>query len=179
MIGDFDDPLAPAIDGHDGAVNERCARDKGVPGKIRPVRLAINFDFDEEVIEALEHGVALTIDVIILIKQKRKWLWDKTINKDILTYKLEYHPLSKHYLVTDMTAGNRTQLQSLTNSLQLMGNINNHILIKYDKLENNTSYMGFIKAKLNIEDLPAPLRPIAIISTKWRLESAWHKWLIK
>ncbi len=138
----------------------------------------INFSFDKKVLEALEHGVALNIDIIIRVKQKRVWIWDPIIRENILKLKLEYHPLSDHYLLTNLTTGNRYQHRSLEQALTELGTINDHILINSNMLKDDTIYKGFIKAKLNIENLPPPLRPVAYISKQWQLKSPWYQWVV-
>ena len=139
----------------------------------------IEYLFSEEVLEALEHGVALRIDIIIRIKKTRKWLWDKEIREEIVNYRLERHPLSNHYLVRNLNTGNRYQLQSLSNALAILGTISNHKLIDASELKENSTYTGHIMAKLNIESLPPPLRPVAYASEQWKLESKWQEWVLK
>lgn len=139
----------------------------------------IKYDFNDEVLEALEHGVSLRIDIIIRIKKKRKWLWDKKIREDVINYKLDRHPLSNHYLVSNLNSGNRYQLQSLDDALTVMGTIKNYKLIEARDLQKNASYMGDILAKLNIESLPPPLRPVAYASKHWQLKSPRKKWVIR
>ncbi|MFQ5660195.1 MAG: DUF4390 domain-containing protein [Gammaproteobacteria bacterium] len=139
----------------------------------------IGFGFDDEVLNALEHGVALTIDVIIRISQERDWLWDRTISEDIMKFKLEHHPLSNHYLVTNLDNGDRHQLQSQQQAIMMLGTITKHHLINQDMLNPGAHYVGLIKAKLDISTLPPPLRPVAYISKQWRLESPWYKWVIR
>jgi hypothetical protein len=38
-------------------------------------------------------------------------------------------------------------------------------------------YRGRLRLRLDIEALPAPLRPIAYISPSWRLSSGWYEWV--
>ena len=139
----------------------------------------IEYKFNDEVLEALEHGVSLRIDIIIRIKKKRKWLWDKKIREEVINYKLERHPLSNHYLVSNLKSGNRYQLQSLDEALTVMGSIKNYKLIEARDLNKNANYTGYIMAKLNIESLPPPLRPVAYASEHWQLKSPWQKWVIR
>jgi len=139
----------------------------------------IKYDFNDEILEALEHGVSLRIDIIIRIKKVRKWLWDRKISEDVINLKLERHPLSNHYLVSNLNSGNRHQLQTLDEALTVLGTIKNYKLIKAGDLKEGRKYTGDIMAKLNIESLPPPLRPVAYASEKWQLKSPLHKWVIK
>ena len=136
----------------------------------------IKYDFNDEILEALEHGVSLRIDIIIRIKMKRKWLWDRKISEKVINFKLERHPLSDHYLVTNLNSGNRYQLQTLSEALTVLGTIKNYKLIEAAELEKDEKYRGDIMAKLNIESLPPPLRPVAYASKQWQLKSPRRKW---
>lgn len=148
-------------------------------GGIYLLDASIKYDFNDEVLEALEHGVSLRIDIIIRIKKKRKWLWDKKIREDVINFKLERHPLSNHYVVSNLNSGNRYQLQTLNEALTVLGTIKNYKLIKVADLEEDANYYGDIMAKLNIESLPPPLRPVAYASEQWQLKSPRKKWAIK
>lgn len=148
-------------------------------GGIYLLDASIKYDFNDEILEALEHGVSLRIDIIIRVKKKRKWWWDKKISEKVINFKLERHPLSDHYLVSNLDSGNRYQLQTLSEALSVLGTIKNYKLIEASALKKNASYTGDIMAKLNIESLPPPLRPVAYASKQWQLKSSRKKWLIR
>lgn len=139
----------------------------------------LDFDFDKELLDALEHGVAINIDIIINIKRERNWLWDPKIKEDILRFRLEHHPLSKDYLVTNMLSENRQQVQSLSEALHILGTIDNYFLISQDVLKENQNYICSIRAELNTETLPPAIRPVAFVSKKWQLESPSYEWKLK
>lgn len=153
--------------------------DSTLVGGIYLLDARIKYDFNDEILEALENGVSLRIDIIIRIKKKRKWLWDKNIREQVINYKLERHPLSDHYLVSNLNSGNRYQLQSLNEALTVLGTIKNYKLIEAGDLKVRARYSGDIMAKLNIESLPPPLRPVAYASEQWQLKSPWKKWVIR
>ena len=139
----------------------------------------LEFNVDPGLTEALEHGVAIMIDVNIVIKRERNWLWDPTVKKETLGFRLEQHPLSNHYLVTNEDSGERQQFQNLTDALSYLGTINGHMLINKDILASDSKYTGKIKAEVNTETLPAVIRPAAAVSKKWQLNSTWFEWVIK
>lgn len=139
----------------------------------------IKFDFNEEVVVALEHGVELHIDVLMRIKRERRWLWDPVIEEDSLNYTLQHHALSEDYVVTDLNRDIRHQFPSYEAALKYIGNISNHLLVDRDLIRNDSGYSGYIRARLNIETLPAPLQPIAYVSEKWRMQSPWYEWVVR
>jgi len=137
------------------------------------------FSFDPEVVEALEHGVAITIDIIIVVKRVRNWLWDPKIKRETISYRLEQHPLSNLYLVTEISSDIKRQFHTLPEALAYLSNIEGRFLVKQSALAVDAKYIGTIKAKVNTGALPAVIRPEAVVSKKWQLDSPWREWVIK
>ncbi len=139
----------------------------------------IEFHFSKEALKALEHGIPLQIDIEMVAKQTRKWLWDKTIRETALNMRLEHHPLSNHYLITDLNTGIKRHFKYLQNALDFLGTIKRYPLFARSALDKNKSYTAQVRARLNTESLPAPLRLTAYLAADWRLSSPWFKWIIK
>jgi hypothetical protein len=139
----------------------------------------IQFHFSKEALKALEHGIALQIDIEIQAKQNRKWLWDKKIRNKIFSQRLEYQPLSEQYLVTDLNTGNKHHFRSFQYALEFLGSINDYPFMEPAALQQDKTYTALLRVSLNTESLPAPLRLSAYISSDWQLSSPWFKWTIK
>jgi uncharacterized protein DUF4390 len=139
----------------------------------------IQFHFSKEALKALEHGIALQIDIEIQAKQIRKWLWDKKIREEVLSQRLEHHPLSNQYLVTDLNTGIKRHFHSLDRALEFLGSINDHPFLEHANLKQEQIYTAQVRARLNTESLPAPLRLSAYIASDWKLSSPWYKWTIQ
>ena len=148
-------------------------------GDVYTIDARILYDFGTEARKALDHGIALQIDIEFRVIKRRQWLWDKTITSKVLSYRLEHHPLSGHYLVTNLIEGSRRQFQRLESALNYLGTIKNYSLVSRGFLLPNNVYIARIRALLNIQELPAPLRPLAYVSSKWRLASPWREWIIQ
>lgn len=148
-------------------------------GDIYAIDADIEFHLDEEVQNALDHGVELNIDIYIVIKRSRKWLWDPTVVESVLRHKLEYYPLSDLYILSNIVNGNRSQFRSLEEATSFLGTIRNYMILNQASLEADANYVGLIRAKLNIDNLPPPLQPTAHVSKRWRLESPWYEWVIR
>ena len=139
----------------------------------------IRFHFSKEALKALEHGIALQIDIEVQAKQTRKWLWDKNIRKKILRQRLEHQPLSDQYLVTDLNTGIKHNFDSFHHALEFMGSINDYPFLEIASLKQGKAYTALLRASLNTESLPAPLRLSAYVSSDWRLSSPWYQWTIQ
>ena len=144
------------------------------------VNAVTNFHFSDEAKKALTHGVPLQFDTSIKVKKHRLWLWDKTISAALLRYKLQYHPLSGYYIVTNLRGGGRQQFRNLDNATAYLGKLKNYPLITRNVFGFDAGkYYGLINVKLDIQSLPTPLRPLAYLSTQWRLSSPTYAWDIR
>jgi len=139
----------------------------------------IQFNFSKEALKALEHGIALQIDIEMRAKQTRKWLWDKNIRKKILSQRLEHQPLSDQYLVTDLNTGIKRNFHSFHHALEFLGSIKDYPFLELASLEQGKTYTALVRASLNTESLPAPLRLSSYVSSDWQLSSPWYKWTIQ
>lgn len=136
----------------------------------------IDYQFSEDTLEALNNGVPLFIGVDIEVLRERRWWWDDSIAKLGQRYLLIYHALSEKYVLHNLNSGAQTNYSYLSAALQALGRIDNLPLIDASFLGNKGRHIGRIRAYLDIESLPAPVRPLAYLSPNWRLESDWFKW---
>ncbi|PHS73017.1 MAG: hypothetical protein COB22_03465 [Cycloclasticus sp.] len=135
----------------------------------------IDYTLSNEAIDALENGVTLTFNVDVSIVEPRKWLWGKHINSIKLSYQIKHHTLAKTYQINDITNNVQHNFSSLSPALHAIGVLKDvplHAISTLEGLDANVS----IKAYLNIEALPLPMRPMAYITPGWHLKSNTYKW---
>ena len=65
---------------------------------------------------------------------------------------------------------------TLAGALDAIGRLHDFPLIDRALLKPPGNYYGRLRASLDIEALPPPLRPVAYLSTDWRLGSTWYAW---
>lgn len=135
--------------------------------------------FSDDALDALRSGVPLIILVNIELLKDRNWWWDKTIAELEQGYLLLYHALSEKYIIHNLNSGAQKNYISLNAALSSLGNIKDLPLIDKNLLEENKDYYVRLRSYLDIESLPAPMRPIAYISSQWQLESDWFSWPLK
>ena len=135
----------------------------------------LEFDYESEVFHALEHGVSIRISIYIQIKRERDWMWDPKVREKAIGFRLEQHPLSKRYLITNLNDGQRYQFKYREDALSYLGTIKDHFPIIVSTDEN---YYCMLRAEVTTEALPPVIRPIAFVSQKWQLESDWYSWPI-
>lgn len=145
--------------------------------------LMLNADFDfkfsEEAIEALNHGVPLTISVHLRVLMKRKYLWDKTVLDVKLPFSIHYHALVKLYQVLNQASGEFGNFATLESAIESLGIIRSIAIMTVDNLDKQQQYSAEVKVSLDTEALPLPLRPMAYISPKWHLSSSWYSWQLE
>lgn len=136
----------------------------------------IEYRLSDPALEALQNGVPLTIELEMEVLKRRPWLWDEKVYALTQRYRLEYHTLSRQYLVSNLNSGERRGFPTRSGALQFMGQLTNFPLLDRGLLTPDEHYDGGLRARLDIEALPAPLRLIAYFSDDWRLVSEWYIW---
>ena len=139
----------------------------------------IDLNFSDDALEALRSGVPLIILVNIEVQKDRDWWWDKTVAELEQGYLLLYHALSEKYIIHNLNSGAQKNYISLGAALHSLSNIREFPLIDKNLLDEEDKYYARIRTYLDIESLPAPMRPIAYISSQWQLESDWFSWPLK
>ena len=167
------DPATPA----GGAfVVERAALRPTVGAYVVDAR--IDFAFSEDNLEAMRNGVALTVIVDIEVRRERGQWWDETLATRQLRYRIETNVLTGRYRVRDIGGGARNY-RSLEEMTETIGRVESVPVIARDRLSAGAYYAARIRARLDIEALPSPLRPIAYLSPQWRLNSGWFEWQVE
>ena len=139
----------------------------------------MDLKFSDDALEALRSGVPLIVLVNIEVQKDRNWWWDKTIAELEQGYLLLYHALSEKYIIHNLNSGSQQNFISLNIALHSLSNIREFPLIDKNLLEEGDDYYVRLRTYLDIESLPAPMRPIAYISSQWQLESDWFSWPLK
>lgn len=135
-----------------------------------------NYHFSSDAIDALEHGVPLLILVDIEVLKPRWWWADETIAELEQGYLLLYHALSESYVVHNLNSGTQNNFASLRQSLGFLSEIKELPILDVNLLDIEKDYYLRVRTHLDIESLPAPMRPLAYISSDWQLASDWYEW---
>jgi hypothetical protein len=139
----------------------------------------IRFDFSEVVLEALDHGVPLTLVVHVQVRRTEAWMWEDSLVDEQWRYAIRYRPLSERYEVYRLPGVQGRDFVTRDAAIRALGELTDQALIGLDRLDPDQDYELKIKVFLDIEDLPLPLRPMAYLKPSWKLSSGWTKWPIK
>ena len=135
----------------------------------------IEYRLSDEALSALKNGVPFLILMNIEVEQVR-WYWNKTLAELEQGYLLLYHALSEKFIVHNLNSGAQDHYTSLDAALNALGQISNLPLIDAKLLAPELRYRIRMRTYLDIESLPAPMRPLAYISSDWQLDSDWVSW---
>jgi len=171
--------LALAVAANAGAefsVAEVQTRDNG---GMLSMDAQIDYGFSEDALEALDNGVPLILEVHVQLRDADAWIWDESLVDQRLRYAIRYKPLSERYLVSQLPGDGGTSYVTRDAAIAALGEIEDLQLVSADRLDPDHEYEIQIKAALDIEELPLPLKPIAYLLPSWKLSSGWTKWRLE
>jgi hypothetical protein len=136
----------------------------------------IDYVFAAPALEALDNGVPLTLLVQIQVRPRKAWIWEESVTDQRLRYQIRYKPLSESYLVTQLPSHQGRSYVSRQAAIDALGELKNIALVDQQQLQTQTDYVVKMRATLDIEELPLPLRPVAYLHPSWQQASDWTQW---
>jgi hypothetical protein len=132
-----------------------------------------------EALAALESGVTLTIEMQIQVIRVRRFLVDSIDAELAMRFELEYRPLSQRYIVKNLNSGDQDSFATLYSALNSLGRVQGLPVIDDELLLPEESYRLRLRAMLNTQQYPAPLRLLFFWRGQWQLQSEWFEWLLE
>ena len=124
----------------------------------------------------LENGVVLPIQLQLRVNRVRRFWLDGDVASLEQNYQLSYQPLSERYVVKNLNSGEQDSFATLFSALNTMGRVVDLPIIDASLLDPDGTYEIAMRAVLDQNTLPGPLRLIAFWSSGFRLESKWYVW---
>lgn len=139
---------------------------------------ALNADFEinfsKEVEEALNKGVKLSFLIEFQIVTPSSWWFDDEIKSTSTQVTLDYHALSRQYLV------NRNKHQytfaTLREAKEELARIRNWQVVEKSLLSKGEEYQAALRIRLDQSKLPKPLQVDALGSEDWSMVSERYRW---
>jgi len=160
-----------------GSVNVNSA-DSSIANQMYVVNADVEFEFSDDALDALRSGVALFINIDFRIKRERRYVWDRKIMSLSRRYRIERHALTDRYVITDLVTDDRRIYGSLTSAIKDLGQLRKVPIAEQTAFDSASNYRVGLRARLDLESLPGPLRLIAYISPSWRMSSGWYQWTL-
>ena len=131
-----------------------------------------------EALEALNSGVPLTIELQMQVIRVRRLYMDALDAELSVRFELEYRPLSQRYIVRNLNSGNQDSFATLYSALNNLGRIEGLPFIDDALLTSGKSYRMRVRAMLQTQQYPAPLRLLFFWRSQWQLQSEWFEWML-
>jgi len=139
----------------------------------------IGYRLSTEATDALHSGVPLGVRLDIEIIHPRRWWFDDDSVTLRQSYQLDYHAISERYIVLNANSGEQISFASLFSALEYIGRIERLPLIDSAVLADDRGYYVRLRASLDQEQFPGPLRLLAFWRRDWAIASEWYRWPLR
>jgi len=137
----------------------------------------LDLKLDKKPAEALRAGIPLTLSINIQLFKHKGPLWKQRISSWSYQYILNYHRLSGRYLIENKTSGQMKTFATLIEALNSVSQVRSSERLPIPINEDDRMQVR-LRAKLDTNELPTPLRLITIFFRDWQQISEWKKWEI-
>ena len=144
--------------------------------EVRSLDARLQLVLSSEALEALSSGVPLTIELQLELIRVRRFVWDDDAAELATRFELEYRPLSQRYIVRNINSGEQESFATLYSALNNLGRVQSLPVIDDALLEPGKDYRIRLRAMLNTQQYPAPLRLLLFWRDEWQLQSEWVEW---
>ncbi len=137
----------------------------------------LDLALDKTPAEALLAGIPLNVTIDVQIYKIRNPFWKTRIAEWQYHHIVDYHHLSGRYSVEDV---NLNQMQTFATLIEAMNSLSKfNVSEKIPFLVNKSDRLqARIRARLDKNELPAPLRLITLFFKHWQQTADWRQWNI-
>ena len=132
-----------------------------------------------EALDALNKGVPLTIELQVQFIRQRRFYMDALEHELAMRFELEYGQVSERYVVRNLNSGDQDDFATLYSALNSLGRISDLPVIDDALLEPGRDYRVRVRAMLQTQQYPAPLRMLFFWRSQWQLQSEWFEWMLE
>lgn len=145
-------------------------------GNVYFLSARIDYRLSTDARSAVESGLPVTLRVEIQVLNRRPiWMDTEAWSLEQL-YQLEYHALTERYIARNLNGGDQASFATLFAALNFLGRIDKLPVIDSALIDPDRRYDFRIRAVLDTEQLPGPLRLLAFWRRDWSLGSEWYRW---
>ena len=148
-------------------------------GNVYYLNASIEYRLSSEARDALQSGVPLRFRLDVQLITNRRFWFDAEDAELRQLYQLEYHALSERYIVENLNSGNQASFGTLFAALDFLGRVQRLPVIDAALLDRDREYDIRLRAALDVEQLPGPLRLLAFWRRDYSLASDWFKWRLQ
>ena len=138
----------------------------------------LNLSLDSRSAAAIVNGIPITICVDLELVQNKLWPRSTTLLEWRYPVKLGYHPLSRRFTVTDQRKKSTAVFQTLGEALRQLDRFS-AIEALPAGMRRKKNLVVRIRARIDTESLPAPLRLMSALLPPWNEQSQWREWPVQ
>jgi hypothetical protein len=155
-----------------GIALQRASVDVGDEGYV------INADFDVELRPRQEDAVNKGLSLYFVVEfeaTRSRWYWlDEKVVSQQLRLRLTYQPLTRQYRLSSGTL--HQNFTSLEEALRALARVRSWLIPATSQFKTGDSYLGALRMRLDLAQLPKPFQVDALTSRDWNLSSDWKRW---
>jgi hypothetical protein len=127
--------------------------------------------------DAVNRGVPLYFLVEFELRRPRWYWWDDRAAVATQTHRLSYYALTRQYRV--LLNGVPGSFSTLSEALDAMSHLRGWRVMPRERVRPGTSYEGWLRLRLDTDQLPKPFQITALTSRDWNPQSEWKRFNIK
>ena len=139
----------------------------------------MDFELPDGAKQAIQDGVAMTLEIDIAVNHARRFWADQTIATLEQHYELVYHALSDRYLVRNVNSGEQTSFATLPAAVEYISRIHRLPVLDQSLIEPDKNYEFSVRARLDVHNIPDALRFVLFWVSDWRQQTEWYTWPLK
>lgn len=129
-----------------------------------------------DAIEALHSRLHLTIRLEVQFLNRLRFWWDNAEHEETKRLVLSWQPLTDRYLVRDADTDQRRSFVTLAGALEFIGRLDHMAIAEASELDDDRRYDVRVRAVLDKNDFPGPIRFLALFQRDWSVGSDWLEW---
>jgi hypothetical protein len=134
------------------------------------------FELPEGARQAIIDGVAMTLDLEIVLRRSRRFWLDENVATLVQNYQLEHRVLSERYLVRNVNSGEQISFPTLDTALNSLRVITDLPILDQSLIEPDNEYEISLRASLDVRTMPDALRFVLFLADDWRQRSERYIW---
>ena len=169
--------LMPAAHSADAIDVEQVAFEPSADGEAWVLSSDFSLTLSPALEDAVNRGVPLYFLVEFEMRRPRWYWWDDRAAVATQTHRLSYFALTRQYRV--LLNGVSLSFSTLSEALDAMSHLRGWRVMPRERVRPGVSYEGWLRLRLDTDQLPKPFQITAITSRDWNPQSEWKRFNIK
>jgi len=136
----------------------------------------VEFELTDYLRNALQNGVALNARIQFRLGKHNSWWFNKDTSLVTVSYRLKYHALSRHYLLSRSDTNEHWNFSNLPSAMRKLSELRKYTLPDISKSLGDGEFYILAAADMAPSTLGLPLRFQSLFSDEYKLTSEGVLW---